>query len=84
MVGAVVTRAVLAYGIALVLAFADVEHPLAGALGGIAVFTVILLPVQVGQAAFGGIAHPWRRLAVPAPESIVGMSVMGAIGVLWR
>src|SRR5664280_3676441 len=77
-------RQVLAYGLAVILAYADVVHPGAGALGGLAVFATILLPVQVGQAAFNNATSYWRRLAVSVPELAIGMAIMGAIGVFWR
>jgi len=84
LIAALITRGVLAYGLAVILAYADVGHPVAGALGGLAVFATILLPVQVGQAAFNNATSSWRRLAVSVPELAIGMAIMGAIGVFWR
>lgn len=84
LVAAFVTRIVLAFGIGAITAFAGVNTPAAGALGGAAIFAVIVLPGMIGQAAFGPPFGSWPRLMVGAPEALASFAIMGAVGVLWR
>jgi hypothetical protein len=81
---AFVTRIVIAFGIAAITAFAGVTSPAAGALGGVAIFAVTVLPGMVGQAAFGPPFGSWPRLAVALPEALASFAIMGAAGMLWR
>jgi hypothetical protein len=79
-----VTRIVIAFGIGAIIAFAGVSSPAIGALGGAAIFAVTVLPLLVGQAAFGPPFGSWPQFAVALPEALVGFAIMGAVGVLWR
>lgn len=81
---AFLTRLVQAFGTAAGLAAAGVGSVAGGAVGGLAIFSLLLLPIMVGQAAFGPPWGSWRRLVVGVPEALVGFVIMGAIGVLWR
>lgn len=84
LVVAFLTRVPLTFGIAAIMAFAGANTPGAGALGGAAVFCAIVLPIMIGQAAFGPPFGSWPRVAVGAPEALAGFAIMGAVGVLWR
>jgi hypothetical protein len=81
---AFLTRLVQAFGTAAVLAAAGVSGVAGGAVGGLTIFCLLLLPIMAGQAAFGPPWGSWRRLLVGVPEALVGFVIMGATGVLWR
>ena len=81
---ALVTRLVQAFGTAAVLAAAGVTGVAGGAVGGLTIFCLLLLPIMAGQAAFGPPWGSWRRLVIGVPEALVGFVIMGATGVLWR
>ena len=84
LVVAFLTRIVQSFGIAATLAYAGVSSLGLGALGGAVIFCLLLLPLMLGQAAFGPPFGSWPRLAVGTPEALVGFAIMGAVGVLWR
>jgi hypothetical protein len=79
-----VTRIAQAFGIAAIAAFAGVSGPASGALTGAAVFVVIVLPLMIGEAAFGPPSGSWPQLGVAAPEAVVDFAILGAVGVLGR
>ena len=81
---AFITRVVSAFGLAAILAFAGVSGLGMGALGGAVIFCLFLLPMMLGQAAFGPPFGSWPRVAVGLPEALVGFAIMGAFGTLWR
>ncbi|SRR6266487_824319 len=77
---AFLTRVVVAFGIAAILGFAGVHRPGIGALAGMGVFAVTMLPLMVGQAAFGPPSGSWPQFAVAVPEALLGSAIVGAIG----
>lgn len=78
------TRLVLAFGFAAILGYAGVETFGAGVLAGAALSIVTLLPLLVGQAAFGQGSAGWRSLAISVPDALLGCALLGGFVVLLR
>ena len=76
LVFAFVTRVVQALGIAVLFSYSTAEGLLAGAaVGGLACLGFVL-PLMVGQAAFGPPWGPWPRFLAGTPEVLVLQSCL--------
>jgi|SRR5215467_3300094 len=76
-----VTRILIAYGLAVILAMAAAKGPLAGASAGALAWLVFVATVLLAEAMFGQVS--WTQVLAGAPESLLGYSVMGAIVGTW-
>lgn len=76
-----VTRMLIAYGIAVILAMAATRGPRAGALVGALAWLAFVFTMLLAEGMFGQLT--WTQVLAGAPESLIGYSIMGAIVGKW-
>lgn len=79
---AFVSRAVVAYFLAVFAGWAAVKGIGGGAEIGFLAWLGLVLPFMIGQAAFE--RKPWQVVVIALPEVLTGYVVMGAIVGAWR
>ncbi len=79
---AFVTRAVVAYFLAVLVGWTALKGIGGGAEIGFLAWLGLVLPLIIGQAAFE--RKPWQTVVIALPESLMGYVVMGAIVGVWR
>lgn len=78
---ALVTRIVVAYGLALIVGVAGITGAARGALIGVLACIAFVVTISLGQAAFGLV--PWTMLPAGLAEPLLGYALMGAIVSAW-
>ena len=84
LVAAFLTRGVAAFAIAVLVGYTGASGPIAGAVIGALAFCGFMLPLLIGQAAFGGRWGSWTNVAVGGLETLLGFAVMGAVVGTWQ
>lgn len=76
------TRFVVAYGLAVVLAWAAATSAAGGVVVGLLAAIAFPLTILAGQTAFG--RGTWREYAVLVPQLLIEYGLLGALLAVWR
>lgn len=81
LIASFLTRAVVAYVLAIFLNYANAQSAFAGTALAMLAWIGFVLTISIGQAAFRQIS--WTQFIVNVGESLLGYALMGAIIGAW-
>lgn len=81
LIAAFLTRAVVAYVLAIFLNYAGAQSALAGMAFGLLAWCGFVITMSIGHAAFGQMS--WTTLIVDSAESLLVYVLMGAVIGAW-